>query len=71
MLQQRYSYSDTVRQSGVCIVRLYTQSVKHLQYSMYRKYEHAQNATMQTHTNTYKLHSLIQYYNKACGSAHD
>lgn len=25
---------------------------------------------MQTHTNTYKLHSLIQY-NKACGSAHD
>lgn len=26
---------------------------------------------MQTHTSTYKLHSLIQYYNKACGSAHD
>lgn len=43
MLRQRYSYSDAVRQSGVCIVRLPHYTVSQIHYSMYKMYEHAQS----------------------------
>lgn len=63
MLQQHtsYGYSDTVRQSGVCIVKC-THSVSQILTVFY-----VQEASTCT-SNTDELHSLIQSYNKACGS---
>lgn len=69
-----YNYSGTVRQSGVCILRLprYTQSVQYLKYSMYNMYKHKQQGhrSLCKYTTTYKQ-QFIQYDNEVCGSARD
>lgn len=54
MLQQRYSYSDTVRQSGLYWKVTTIHSAKYLQYSMYKMYEHASKRALSHYANTHK-----------------